>query len=54
MTCPWHQWRYSLLSGECVASPGDEGRATRIELLDVRVGKRGTFELAPQREPDLE
>jgi len=48
VTCPWHQWRYSLLTGKCTDSPRGEGAGSRIERLAVRQGSRGTYELRPQ------
>ena len=45
ITCPWHQWRYSLVTGRCVDSPRDEGRATRIRFLGVLLGPGGEIRL---------
>ena len=46
ITCPWHAWRYSLRSGRCVFSPEEEGSATRIQFLEVRLDGRERILLA--------
>ena len=49
MTCPWHQWQFSLESGECTWAPTEEARASsRIAFLDVTV-EGGTFVLRPRQ-----
>ncbi len=47
ITCPWHDWHYSLEDGSCVHSPREEGAETHIESLTVRVGPNGTLWLEP-------
>jgi nitrite reductase/ring-hydroxylating ferredoxin subunit len=50
LVCPWHDWRYSLESGECQHSPRDEGQGSRIRALFVEVGPQGTLVLSPAPE----
>lgn len=45
LTCPWHAWRYSLVTGACVDSPRDEGARTRIRFLVTRLDARGRIVL---------
>lgn len=47
VTCPWHQWRYSLATGAFVGAPEDDEATERGRLAraEVRVGPRGTLEL---------
>ena len=57
VTCPWHQWRYDLNTGECVErppgddpAPGEElvpGANERLLRLAVRSSPAGTLILAP-------
>ena len=50
ITCPWHQWRFSLVTGERVDLPGRLGaHRTRILRCDVDLGPRGTFVLSNPR-----
>jgi len=44
VTCPWHQWRFDLSSGERLDEHG--GRipgGARLRTLEVRIGPRGTL-----------
>ena len=49
ITCPWHAWRFSLVTGVCAAGaePALRERA-RLRFCDVEVGPRGTFVLRPR------
>lgn len=53
VTCPWHQWRYDLVTGECVARPTEDdgsllpGGPERLLRLEVRLSEAGTVVLAP-------
>ena len=51
VVCPWHQWRFSLRTGERIDPLGAfRRRADALALCAVRVGERGTLVLrAPQR-----
>lgn len=50
ITCPWHQWRFSLRTGAridlggCLRRAGDD-----LVTCDVRIGSRGTIVLALRR-----
>ena len=44
VTCPWHQWRFDLSSGERIDEEGKRiPGGARLSLLDLRVGPRGTL-----------
>ena len=50
ITCPWHQWRFSLVDGKRLAVPALLGTARSALLIcDVNVGPRGTFVLSNPR-----
>ncbi len=46
-TCPWHQWTFDLSTGQCQASPAEEGAGTGIRTLELTVGPRGTWLAQP-------
>ena len=48
LTCPWHEWRFSLSTGRRLDLDGREilGGA-KLAFLDVRLGSRGTILLSP-------
>ena len=50
VTCPWHLWTYSLDSGDCLASPHDEGAKSCIPVLPVQLGPKGTYLAGPPAE----
>ena len=47
ITCPWHRWRFSLVSGARV--DGEPGNDPPLARCPVSVGPRGTLVLAPPR-----
>ncbi len=47
VTCPWHLWTYSVRTGQCTSSPGDEGEGTQLDCLPVRLGESGTYLAGP-------
>jgi nitrite reductase/ring-hydroxylating ferredoxin subunit len=49
LTCPWHEWRFSLATGERLDPDDDAPGSTRLAFLDVRIGPGGTILLAPRR-----
>jgi nitrite reductase/ring-hydroxylating ferredoxin subunit len=50
ITCPWHQWRFSLRDGKRVDAVGlITGGKPCLERLDVRLTQRGTLGLEPPR-----
>jgi nitrite reductase/ring-hydroxylating ferredoxin subunit len=50
ITCPWHQWRFSLIDGKRLVVPAWLGTARSALLIcDVDVGPRGTFVLSNPR-----
>jgi nitrite reductase/ring-hydroxylating ferredoxin subunit len=52
ITCPWHQWCFSLRTGERLAAP--PGERTRLSRCAVRIGLAGTLVLQrPERAPVL-
>ena len=50
VTCPWHQWRYRVDTGERVDDPSQEPIAT----CEVRIGTQGTLVLGRPARPLLE
>ena len=50
ITCPWHLWTYSVDSGSCLASPREEGQGSKISVLPVRLGPKGTYLAGPPSE----
>jgi nitrite reductase/ring-hydroxylating ferredoxin subunit len=50
VTCPWHQWRFSLVTGRRVDLAGALWSAgARLDVLDVLLGPRGTIVLRNER-----
>ncbi len=50
VTCPWHQWRFSLRTGERLGFAGQLARGRDALLIcDVLIGSRGTIVLAEPR-----
>lgn len=48
LTCPWHQWRFSLETGSCTAPEG--AQCPPALLLEVSLGPRETLLVAPRPE----
>jgi len=50
LTCPWHEWRFSLATGNRLDLDGRElAGGSTLALLDVRLGSGGTILLSPRR-----
>jgi nitrite reductase (NADH) small subunit/3-phenylpropionate/trans-cinnamate dioxygenase ferredoxin subunit len=50
VTCPWHQWRFSLRTGERIDLAGKlAARRDALLICDVLIGPRGTIVLAEPR-----
>jgi nitrite reductase/ring-hydroxylating ferredoxin subunit len=53
VTCPWHQWRFSLRTGARTDLAGLAGKLTAqrdaLLICDVLIGSRGTIVLAEPR-----
>jgi len=48
IACPWHGWRFSLRTGECVWAPAgdaEEAAETQLRVLATRTGPRGFVEI---------
>jgi nitrite reductase/ring-hydroxylating ferredoxin subunit len=47
VTCPWHLWRYSLLTGEFLDAPEDDDTPERgcMARAGVELGASGTLVL---------
>ena len=55
VTCPWHQWRFSLASGRRLDARGCElAHGEELDTLDVHVGPLGTILVARERRPDAD
>lgn len=48
ITCPWHQWRFSLRTGK--RCDGEANGDARLRLFTTHLGPEGTLQLRP-REP---
>ena len=46
ISCPWHRWRYSLVTGECTWCPEDQS-SPPITFCSIRLGPEGTLLLGP-------
>ena len=53
VTCPWHLWRFSLLTGEFLDAPEDDETDERgcLARAGVRVGSNGTLILVQVEAP---
>jgi nitrite reductase/ring-hydroxylating ferredoxin subunit len=50
ITCPWHQWRFSLADGSRLDVPGIlRSESDALLVCDVKVGPRGTLVLSHPR-----
>jgi apoptosis-inducing factor 3 len=50
ITCPWHQWRFSLADGKRLDVPSIlRSDSDTLMVCDVEVGSRGTFVLSRAR-----
>ncbi len=50
ITCPWHQWRFSLADGKRLDVPAImRSDADTLLVCDVAIGARGTFVLSNPR-----
>ena len=48
VTCPWHEWRFSLGTGKRLDLEGRElAGGAKLAFLDARVGPAGTILLSP-------
>lgn len=48
ITCPWHQWRFSLTDGRRIDAAGLlSGGKPCLERLEVGLSERGTLTLLP-------
>jgi nitrite reductase/ring-hydroxylating ferredoxin subunit len=47
VTCPWHRWRFDLLTGERLDAPD---AAHRLRSCAVRTSAKGTLELEAPRD----
>ena len=52
VTCPWHQWRFSLRTGRRLGPLGVLGGA-RLSRCAVSIGARGTIVLAAPEHPPV-
>jgi nitrite reductase/ring-hydroxylating ferredoxin subunit len=49
LTCPWHEWRFSLASGHRLDPDGrDLPGGAELAFLEAHVGPRGTILLSPR------
>ena len=49
ITCPWHEWRFSLATGRRLDLEGRElAGEPRLAFLETRVGTGGTILLSPR------
>jgi len=54
VTCPWHQWRFSLTSGRRLDDEGKEiPGGERLATLEAAVGPEGTILLREGGRGDL-
>ncbi len=54
VTCPWHQWRFSLATGRRLDLEGREVQAgAQLDVLEARLGPRGTILLGDERRRDV-
>ncbi len=52
VTCPWHGWRFDLLTGVCTHRPeGGAGEIAALRRLCVEIGPRGTLVMRPELPP---
>lgn len=50
LTCPWHEWRFSLATGRHIDPDGIEiPGGAKLAFLDVHLGPRGTILLSPRK-----
>jgi nitrite reductase/ring-hydroxylating ferredoxin subunit len=50
ITCPWHRWRFSLVTGELLDGQGERTAAEHaLWMCDVTIGARGTLVLGRPR-----
>ena len=48
VACPWHGWRFDLVSGACTWRPeGEESQVAPLKRLDLRLSAQGTLEMLP-------
>ncbi len=49
LTCPWHEWRFSLATGKRLDGEGREfPGGAMLDFLEVRLGPAGTILLSPR------
>jgi nitrite reductase/ring-hydroxylating ferredoxin subunit len=49
LTCPWHEWRFSLATGKRLDPEGHELGGSTLEFLETSVGPSGTILLSRPR-----